>query len=109
MLDRYFRLSKEDRYSDHLPELATMAERLGRTFEARGFWELVRNREPSNAASRSALARLKAGTGEAIPPVSGSLAQVLEAGVASSSPQSYQRPPARRWPRSDPPLRRRSP
>ncbi len=98
VLDRYFRLYKEDRYSDHLPELATMAERLGRTFEARGFWELVRNREPSNAAAPSALARLRAGTGAAIPPVSGSLARSWRPEWRPPSPTSVPPPGGGRGP-----------
>jgi enediyne biosynthesis protein E4 len=85
-LDRYFRLYKEARYADHIPELATLAEQLGRTFEARGFWEIVRDREPANAAAQSALGRLSTAAAEASPPVSGSLAQVLEAGATSPSP-----------------------
>ncbi len=44
--DRYLQLYKQDRYPDNLPELAALAERLGRTFEARGFWELARERRP---------------------------------------------------------------
>src|SRR5271157_1019492 len=39
--DRYNRLYKEDRYLDHLVELAAVVERLGRWFEARAFWELI--------------------------------------------------------------------
>jgi predicted Zn-dependent protease len=57
-LDRYFRLYKEDRFSAHLPELASLAERLGRRFEARAFWELVAGEEPASAGARRALERL---------------------------------------------------
>ena len=57
-MDRYFRLYKEKRFADRLPELADLAERLGRRFEARAFWKLLAARAPSDSASRSALARL---------------------------------------------------
>ncbi len=57
-IDSYFRLYKEKRFADRLAELAALAERLGRRFEARAFWELVGARVPSDTASRSALARL---------------------------------------------------
>jgi tetratricopeptide (TPR) repeat protein len=58
--DRYNRLYREDRYASHVEELARLAERLGRTFEARGFWELIQTREPKNAQAAAALARLNA-------------------------------------------------
>ncbi len=56
--DRYNRLYREDRYADHLEELAGLAERLGRWFEARAFWELVKAREPGSVPAAAALARL---------------------------------------------------
>ena len=56
--DRYNRLYREDRYADHLFELAELAERLGRWFEARGFWEMVQAQEPKRADAPAALARL---------------------------------------------------
>jgi thioredoxin-like negative regulator of GroEL len=61
VLDRYARLYREDRFSDHLPELASLAERLGRSFEARAFRELVAAREPGNTEARAALGRPAAG------------------------------------------------
>ena len=54
-MDRYLQLYKEDRYRDHFPELAALAERLGRTFEARGFWQLTRDRSPNDPAAKSAM------------------------------------------------------
>jgi tetratricopeptide (TPR) repeat protein len=57
-LDRYLRLYRENQFADHLPELAMLAERLGRKFEARGFWELAAVREPANPDAKRALARL---------------------------------------------------
>jgi len=57
--DRYNRLYREDRYADHLEELARLAERLGRWFEARAFWEMVEAREPASASAAMALARLR--------------------------------------------------
>ena len=56
--ERYFRLFKQDRFVDHLVELARLAERLGRRFEARGFWELVLQQNTANVEARPALARL---------------------------------------------------
>ena len=105
-LDRYLRLYRDDRYADHLPELAVLAERLGRPFEARGFWELVRDREPSNAAAQPRWPGSLRAPREPSPPVTGSLAQVLEA-IAAIPPRVPPASRARAWPRSDPPVRRR--
>jgi predicted Zn-dependent protease len=80
-LDRYNRLYREDRFEDHLPELADLAERQGHRFEARGFWELVRLREPTNPAASAALTRL-GDPRRPEPAVSGSLADAL-GGVAA--------------------------
>ena len=74
--DRFNRLYREDRYAEHLEELAQLAERLGRRFEARAFWELVRLQSPSNAGAAQALARLVS-SGPAPSPFSGSLADLL--------------------------------
>jgi predicted Zn-dependent protease len=57
-LDRYTRLYREDRLAEHLPELASLAEQLGRRFEARGFWELVRRRDSVIREAVEALSRL---------------------------------------------------
>ena len=57
-LDRYGRLYREDRFAEHLPELASLAELLGRKFEANGFWELAAVRDPANLDAKRALARL---------------------------------------------------
>ncbi len=54
---QYMRLYRQDRMIEHLDELATLADRLGRRFEARSFWELVRQREPANSRAAVALAR----------------------------------------------------
>jgi len=56
--ERYFRLYKQARFVDHLVELARLAERLGRRFEARGFWDLVQRRNAADFEARTALARL---------------------------------------------------
>jgi enediyne biosynthesis protein E4 len=77
-LDRYYRLYKQDRYADHLAELAALAERLGRWFEARAFWTLIAAAEPSNADAIAALDRLNP-TGAAVSPVTGTLADVIAA------------------------------
>ncbi len=55
---RYFRLYKRGLSSDRAIELARLAERLGRRFEARGFWDLVRRQDPSNPEAAAALPRL---------------------------------------------------
>jgi tetratricopeptide (TPR) repeat protein len=88
-MNRYFPLYKENRFGEHLAELASLAERLGRWFEARAFWELVAVRDPGNADARPGLARL-ASTGATLPETPGSLAQVLAADLRplSSSPES---------------------
>lgn len=57
--DRYLTLYREGNLADHLEELARIAERLGRTFEARGFWKLLSVRQPRNADCLAALARLR--------------------------------------------------
>jgi enediyne biosynthesis protein E4 len=91
-VDRYGRLYREDQYAEHLDELATLAEQLGRWFEARSFWELVRLRTPSNAEAPRTLARLDARASVATP-ASGSLAELLasELGPSSRSSQSQSR------------------
>jgi tetratricopeptide (TPR) repeat protein len=88
-LNVYFPLYKEDRLAEHLPELAPLAERLGRWFEARAFWELIAVRDPAQAEARTALARL-ASRGAPHPETRESLAQVLAADLSplSSGPQS---------------------
>jgi enediyne biosynthesis protein E4 len=98
-LDRYFQLYKEDRYASHLPELAALADRLGRTFEARGFWELTRDRAPDDPSARSALARLGRST-TASPPDRVRLAEMPEAegSSASPTPAGVPRPDADRGP-----------
>jgi thioredoxin-like negative regulator of GroEL len=58
--DRYLRLYKDERMNDHLPEMARLADRLGRAFEARAFWEIVKATEPSDPDAGPALARLAA-------------------------------------------------
>ena len=77
-LDRYNRLYKEGRYAEHLPELASLAERLGRRFEARAFWDLAAVRDPSNAEARSAADRLATSETPRAEPT-GSLARLLAA------------------------------
>src|SRR5262249_42678039 len=77
-MDRYFPLYKENRLAEHLPELASLAQRLGRLFEARAFWELIAVRVPANNDARTALAQLPA-FGETSTGSPDSLAQILAA------------------------------
>src|SRR5271157_1790179 len=85
--DRYNRLYKEDRYLDHLVELAAVVERLGRWFEARAFWELISVGNPANTAATAALARLQSHRGAGARP-SGSLAQALSIELIPSTPEA---------------------
>jgi predicted Zn-dependent protease len=75
-LDRFIRLYREDQYGAHLEELAALAEKLGRQFEARSFWELVRLRSPHDPAATDAVARLGTETAPAVRH-SGTLAESL--------------------------------
>ena len=75
-VDRYTRLYREEKYDEHLDELATLAEQLGRSFEARCFWELARLQSPANAAAIRALSRLDS-HGKPPSSPSGSLADLL--------------------------------
>ena len=86
-LDRYIRLYKEDRYPENLAELAGLADRLGRRFEARGFRALARLRDPSNPSEGSAPTRLDDAAAPE-PPASASLADVIGAGATPDRPSS---------------------
>ena len=73
------------------PSWHRLAERLGRRFEARAFWELVAVREPANPDAGPALARL-ATVGAARSATSGSLQRVLASDLgpvsATATPRS---------------------
>ena len=56
--DRYRLLMDEPLVPDRFAELAALSERLGRRFEARGWWTLRSAFAPTDAAARRALARL---------------------------------------------------
>ncbi len=87
-MDRYRYLYNRNQYADDVPELARLAQTLGRRFEAVGFLTWMVRREPGNADARSALARLNGI--ETRPIVAGrTLAQVLAADLA---PQADWRP-----------------
>jgi len=90
-LDRYSRLYRQDRFSDHLPELASLAERLDRPFEARAFWELVAVREPANPDAPPALARL-ASAQAARSATSGRPPRVLASEFGRVSPPGHRAP-----------------
>ena len=89
-VDRFGRLYREDRYGDHLEELARLAERLGRWFEARAFWELVRITSPSNAEAVQALAQVGRRRIEAPASASGTLQDLL-----ALEPETTPKPPGR--------------
>ena len=91
VIDRYGRLYREDRYADHLEELARLADTLGRRFEARSFWELLQIQQPSHQAARDALDRLRSPSPPA-PLISGTLAQLMTA-ERSGDPIAAPRPP----------------
>ena len=55
---RYVDLYNANHFADDAPELARLAETLGRRFEAIGFLTWMTQREPDNLAARTALARL---------------------------------------------------
>jgi thioredoxin-like negative regulator of GroEL len=57
VLDRYTRLYRQDSLAEHLPELDSLAERLGRTFEARGFRQLAARRGLAASPPSSGRAR----------------------------------------------------
>ncbi len=82
--DRYRYLYNLNRFVDDAPELARLAEELGRRFEAVGFLTWIAGRELGNAAVRDTLARLRGG--EARPGTPGqTLAQVLAADLAPAA------------------------
>jgi tetratricopeptide (TPR) repeat protein len=56
--DRYRALMDEPLVPDRFLELASLAESLGRRFEARGWWTLRARLQPSDASAAGALARL---------------------------------------------------
>jgi predicted Zn-dependent protease len=85
--DRYVRLYREDRYVEHLDELAKLAEQLGRWFEAHAFWELAQLTSVSNAEAKHALARLDS-RGLAPARAEGSLADRL---ASQRAPLSHSR------------------
>ena len=57
--ERYRDLLATGVLGSRLEELATLAETLGRTFEARGWWTLLVVAEPDNPKFRAALDRLR--------------------------------------------------
>ncbi len=86
--DRYQNLYNQNHFADDAPELARLAETLGRRFEAVGFLTWLARREPGNVAVRAALARLN--PGETSHELAGrTLAQVL---APESVPEDDRRP-----------------
>jgi enediyne biosynthesis protein E4 len=78
---RYVDLYNQNQFAENAPELARLAETLGRRFEAVGFLTWITLRDPANQAARSALARLQ--VKDTRPGAPGqTLAQVLVADLA---------------------------
>jgi len=75
--DRYRLLLDEQITPDRFAELATLAESLGRRFEARGWWALVARFAPSDRSAAEALSRLRRLPEPARPAQSVTLADLL--------------------------------
>src|SRR5262249_27245949 len=73
----------EDRLADHLPELASLAEQLGRIFEARGFRQLAAR--GGMASSRPANDLTRGGQSAAARSPSGATSAQLLAGLRSEA------------------------
>jgi tetratricopeptide (TPR) repeat protein len=58
LLNRYRNLYKDGQFAADAPEMADLAQRLGRTFEARAFLTLAARRAPGDRTIAAALARL---------------------------------------------------
>jgi tetratricopeptide (TPR) repeat protein len=98
--DRYRYLYNVNRFVDDAPELARLAEELGRPFETVGFLTWIARREPGNPAVRDTLARLR--SAKARPGTPGqTLAQVLAADLAPEADRRRAHPE----PREPAPLR----
>jgi tetratricopeptide (TPR) repeat protein len=83
---RYVDLYNMNRFADDAPELARLAETLGRRFEAIGFFTWITQRDRGDHASQAALARLQAEETRQV--ASGqTLAQLLAAELAQDSGQ----------------------
>ncbi len=86
---RYRDLYNQNRFADDAPELARLAETLGRRFEAIGFLTWIAQRQPDDPGARAALVRLQGAQTRREPP-GRTLAQVLGIDVG---PESERRPP----------------
>jgi enediyne biosynthesis protein E4 len=80
--DRYNRIYKLSQLDERLSEMAVLAERLGRWFEARAFWELSQLKDPSNPDAARAVARLRARQCHGGSAATGTLAEVLASDLA---------------------------
>ena len=81
---RYVDLYNQNQFADDAPELARLAETLGRRFEAVGFLTWITQRDPDDQAARTALARLQ--VKETRPGAPGqTLAQLLAADLAGEA------------------------
>ena len=92
-IERYRSLLKGTVADSSYAELATLAEELGRWFEAEGWWELALSREPSNQRLRDSLERVH-GWSISQPRSSGrTLADVLIAAAPVGGPRPVVSPP----------------
>jgi enediyne biosynthesis protein E4 len=81
---RYVDLYNQNRFADDTPELARLAETLGRRFEAIGFLTWITQRDPDDRSARIALARLQREETRRIEPGQ-TLAQLLATELAPES------------------------
>ena len=90
---RYSDLYNQNRFADDAPELARLAETLGRRFEAIGFLTWLARRQPGDPAVRAALARLQGAEARRGPP-GRTLAQVLAADARPEAEPTSGRTPS---------------
>jgi tetratricopeptide (TPR) repeat protein len=99
---RYGNRIMGDLQASHLPELASLAETLGRTFEARAFLTLILQDRPDDPEARDALARIdrRQAAIASIPAPQSPVQLMSELGPPGSSPPSL--PPGGHRPREAP-------
>jgi enediyne biosynthesis protein E4 len=76
--ERYYRILEAPGPIVRFAELGDLAEKLGRGFEARGWWFLAERRDPSDPRSAAAVARLGPPRPDSRPAIGATLAALLE-------------------------------